>query len=507
MEVTRLNALVRLARSLPAGLVAFAPAFAAPTPMNLAELGESPERYAELSVLEGGATIHRGVVSDPLSAGVPVAEGDWLESKGRGILQLGDGSRIAFGAGARIHVRELFGEAEGVREAELELGAGRIRVRVGETSAARIRIATPSGSVTLADDADVTLSVGPARTLKVWVNEGRAGFAGPAQTRVVLTGESLTAGGDPAAVAHTAEFDPTVRDDFGRWSEPRLAPVQGESAALVPQEIQYFTGGMDGMGQWVLLPRRGIWGWRPAKVADGWRPFMNGRWECCRGGLTWISSDPGGFATSHFGRWEWKAGLGWYWIPGAYYSPAWVAWKTAGGLFGWAPLDFHDKPGRWGQGPNGPATCWNIVHFRDLDAGRIGQRIDADAREIAAFDRKHGAGQEWFPGRVVVTPGEFHDPARIQAVVDQPGLLQERTATYAWVAQATTGRTIWRVSGTSMAGFESVVGPFTPHPILPGRGGWGRLTAFQDAFGPEAGPLQASGSREGTGASPLFEPS
>jgi hypothetical protein len=319
------------------------------------------------------------------------------------------------------------------------LSQGRLRIRVGDLSAARIRVETPSGAAILEDDADVTLSAGPNHTLQVWVNGGQAVFSSQAQRKVILTGETLTVSGDPPAMVHLAEFDPSTRDDFGRWSEPRLARTRGESASLVPEEIQYFADGLDGTGNWVLLPRRDLWGWRPAHVAKDWRPYRNGRWECCRGGLTWISSDPGGFVTSHFGRWEWKAGLGWYWIPGVYYSPAWVAWKSAGGLLGWAPLDFHNRPCRWDQGGGAPVTCWNMVPFSDLGAARIGPETQAAAAAIAAFDREGGAGRSWYPGRVVVTPEEFRDPSWIRAVLHQPGLLRERTATYEWIVQGTTG--------------------------------------------------------------------
>ncbi|MGA2080146.1 MAG: hypothetical protein ABSH53_05985 [Holophaga sp.] len=54
MEDTRLNHLGCWARFLPAALVALAPAGAAPTRRKAVDLGESAERYAELSVLEGG---------------------------------------------------------------------------------------------------------------------------------------------------------------------------------------------------------------------------------------------------------------------------------------------------------------------------------------------------------------------------------------------------------------------------------------------------------------------
>jgi len=82
-------------------LIALVPALRAQAP---AAQGESPERYAQVKVLEGNATIHKGEQDEALGLGVPVAEGDAVESQGRGILQLGDGSRIAFERGTRFQV-------------------------------------------------------------------------------------------------------------------------------------------------------------------------------------------------------------------------------------------------------------------------------------------------------------------------------------------------------------------------------------------------------------------
>ncbi|MDR1841030.1 MAG: hypothetical protein LBQ86_03800 [Holophagales bacterium] len=46
-----------------------------------------------------------------------------------------------------------------------------------------------------------------------------------------------------------------------------------------------------------------------------------------QGGMTWVSYDPLGYVTHHYGRWGWSSIHGWYWIPGVFYSPAWVVWN------------------------------------------------------------------------------------------------------------------------------------------------------------------------------------
>ena len=51
------STLFRLGLLVPAALVALAPGLRAQAPEEEADLGESPERYAQVKVLEGEATI------------------------------------------------------------------------------------------------------------------------------------------------------------------------------------------------------------------------------------------------------------------------------------------------------------------------------------------------------------------------------------------------------------------------------------------------------------------
>ncbi len=57
-----------------------------------------------------------------------------------------------------------------------------------------------------------------------------------------------------------------------------------------------------------------------------------------RRGWTWVSDEPWGWATYHYGRWVNIVGTGWVWIPGHTWAPAWVSWRYGGGYCGWAPL-------------------------------------------------------------------------------------------------------------------------------------------------------------------------
>jgi hypothetical protein len=76
--------------------------------------------------------------------------------------------------------------------------------------------------------------------------------------------------------------------------------------------------------------------WRP-EVAYGWRPYVDGYWAWTPYGWTWVSSEPWAW-TLHYGRWGFVPALGWVWVPGSVWGPAWVDWFWGDGFVGWAPL-------------------------------------------------------------------------------------------------------------------------------------------------------------------------
>ena len=99
-------------------------------------------------------------------------------------------------------------------------------------------------------------------------------------------------------------------------------------------------------GDWIETGRYGLV-WQPAIAAMDrhWRPYTYGHWAYTRDsitdsdlGWTWVSNEPFGWATYHYGRWVRLVGAGWVWIPGTLWAPAWVSWRTGDDYVGWAPL-------------------------------------------------------------------------------------------------------------------------------------------------------------------------
>src|SRR3981189_2517961 len=79
--------------------------------------------------------------------------------------------------------------------------------------------------------------------------------------------------------------------------------------------------------------------WQPREAQSrNWRPYTNGHWVYTDVGWTWISEEPFGWATYHYGRWARLRNVGWVWVPGDERAPAWVSWRKGDEYVGWAPL-------------------------------------------------------------------------------------------------------------------------------------------------------------------------
>jgi hypothetical protein len=129
--------------------------------------------------------------------------------------------------------------------------------------------------------------------------------------------------------------------DLSAAQPARMALPQPVLAAFA---VGVQTGGFDlfynnlsPYGQWVNRPSYG-YVWVPRRVGASWRPYTQGHWVYTDYGWTWMSSEPWGWATYHYGRWNRDPDYGWAWVPGTDWGPAWVSFQQGDGYVGWAPL-------------------------------------------------------------------------------------------------------------------------------------------------------------------------
>lgn len=119
-------------------------------------------------------------------------------------------------------------------------------------------------------------------------------------------------------------------------------------------------------GVWVSYRPYG-YVWIPRHVGYRWRPYSTGRWLWTDYGWTWIADEDWGWAPFHYGRWGWDRSLGWFWVPGTAWAPAWVTWRWGDLYIGWAPLPpgIEMAPGIGIRGPfDFPNHYWVFVESR-----------------------------------------------------------------------------------------------------------------------------------------------
>ncbi len=102
-------------------------------------------------------------------------------------------------------------------------------------------------------------------------------------------------------------------------------------------ETSYVYDYLSDYGWWFYLSPYGHV-WVPRQVPYGWRPYTHGRWVWTSAGWLWVSHFKWGWLTFHYGRWGWNPRIGWFWVPGTIWAPAWVVWSWGGLYVGWAPV-------------------------------------------------------------------------------------------------------------------------------------------------------------------------
>ncbi len=127
-----------------------------------------------------------------------------------------------------------------------------------------------------------------------------------------------------------------------------------------PVDFNVFYDQLAPYGHWFTYGNDG-WCWSPYDTPFGWRPYSVGSWTETDAGWTWVSDEPFGWATDHYGRWVFDDDYGWVWIPGTEWAPAWVAWRQSDDWIGWAPL----PPGATWQSNVG--LTWNETFANQID--------------------------------------------------------------------------------------------------------------------------------------------
>jgi hypothetical protein len=143
------------------------------------------------------------------------------------------------------------------------------------------------------------------------------------------------------------------------------------SGPQVSVSLQIFYDQLSPYGTWVSHNNYG-YVWMPDAGPDFYPYSSAGRWVFTDMGWTWYSDYSWGWAPFHYGRWFYDNYYGWMWMPDTQWGPAWVAWRSGGDYYGWAPLE----PGIsisivFGGSYHPPYDRWVFVRNRDLNRNNI----------------------------------------------------------------------------------------------------------------------------------------
>src|SRR5438270_3226594 len=223
-----------------------------------------------------------------------------------------------------------------------------------------------------------------------------------------------------AAAAPTAAEQSESEQVAPRMREPReretreRAPTSGYST---------FYTKLEPHGAWLETADYGyVWQPREAESSRSWRPYTNGRWVYTDAGWTWISEEPFGWATYHYGRWTRLRGVGWVWVPGEQWAPAWVSWRKSNDYVGWAPLPpearFDQRTGihNWSDsyydiGPD--QYCF--VQTKEFGAQRIKSTVIPPERNVTIVNQTTNVTNITYNNTTVVNEGPSYDELRAES--------------------------------------------------------------------------------------------
>jgi hypothetical protein len=152
----------------------------------------------------------------------------------------------------------------------------------------------------------------------------------------------------------------------------RVQPYSGGPQVYGQNEdMSYFYDRLSPYGEWIDLDPYG-YVWVPRHMGYRWRPYSDGHWVWTDYGWTWIADEEWGDIPFHYGRWGWNDEIGWFWVPGTVWGPAWVTWRSNDQYMGWAPFppgfEFRVGMNFRSLSINIPLNFWVFIqgpHFQD----------------------------------------------------------------------------------------------------------------------------------------------
>jgi len=225
-----------------------------------------------------------------------------------------------------------------------------------------------------------------------------------------------------------AEKEQTPNPTTQVESTPRPTPYEVPRAPDPGSSGSYsmFYTKLAPYGDWIETSDYGyVWHPSEAERSRNWRPYTNGRWVYSDVGWMWVSEEPFGWAAYHYGRWTRLRGVGWVWVPGERWAPAWVSWRKSNDYVGWAPLPpearFEERSGIRNWADNyydiGPDQ-YSFLPTRQFGTQRVASVIVTPEQNLTIMNQTVNVTNITYDNTTVVNHGPDYD--ELQRQTQQP---------------------------------------------------------------------------------------
>ena len=336
--------------------------------------------YGHISYVEDGPegavpTVLREGKPEPEAAviNLPIGPGDTVRTTGdrRVEVQFDTGTIVRLDFATEFRVETIL--ARSLSELDeisvMALERGRIYIQYREYDRKELfQVLTSNAAVRMKHNSVAFVTAAGDGTTEAQVKYGRAHVRfGPDERslddRTVQKGERLIILAD-----HQSELAPAIEGTaFELWNNDvnanywRLRGGLNAQSALpkpiqkLPPAIFFFAQSYGNFyGEWLWDDLYG-YVWRPfidnGRYPWGWQPYYYGHWASYGAQMFWIPQEPWGWIPYHLGVWHWSKKIGWVWLPGSMFAPAWVTWDFYFGYACWRPWGLYD----WMYGPYSPA--------------------------------------------------------------------------------------------------------------------------------------------------------
>jgi hypothetical protein len=397
------------------------------------------EGYTYLSYVQPDVSlVSKADDDDAARVNMPVLSGDSLVTGvgSRAEAVLADGAVVRVDVSTELRFERMARTYESDDDSDLLFlarGAASVEVREVTTRERALRLDTDDATILAASRTLLRVDTG-GRGTEIYVLSGKVEVQGRGGRALVRAGEYAYVNGDSEI---EVDVSTAPRDRFTRFVEERRDRTDRRNTTRYVSSdfaYDYDSASFDDHGSWSYVSQYGTNCWRP-RVPAGWTPYSLGYWRWTPAGMTWVSAEPWGWLPYHYGTWVYDALLGWLWVPGAEYSPAWVYWNYTPDWVGWCPIGYYIPIGYYappyrhkgtvGGGPSpliyphlrGHVAVGQIdpKGWRYVAARRLGVRLDP-ARDIIRGDR-----MSFRPGEIGViatTPLRFERGSSVASIQD-----------------------------------------------------------------------------------------